>query len=58
MSELLVVASKVREVIKKGKMNMAGDFAKGLSVKVEEAVKRAIERSKSNGRKTVRSNDL
>jgi histone H3/H4 len=58
MSELLVVASKVREVIKKGKMNMAGDLAKGLSAKVELKVKNAIERAKSNGRKTVRANDL
>jgi histone H3/H4 len=58
MSELLVVGSKVRAVIKKGKMNMAGDFAKGLSEKLHWKITRAMERAKSNGRKTVRAKDL
>jgi len=58
MAELLVVGSKVREVIKKGDMNMSGEFLDALSKKVEEEVKRAIERAKANGRKTVRENDL
>ena len=58
MSDALVVGSKVREVIKKGKMNMAGDLIKGLSERVEWKIKRAMERAKHNGRKTVRSGDL
>jgi len=58
MAELLVVGSKVREVIKKGDMNMSGEFLDALSKKVEGEVKRAIERAKANGRKTVRENDL
>jgi histone H3/H4 len=58
MAELLVVTSKVREAVKKMKMNMAGDFAKGLSDRTEWKIKRAAERAKSNGRKTVRASDL
>jgi len=58
MAELLVFGSRVKEIIKKNKMNMSGDFTKALSKKVEELVKDAIKRAKSNGRKTVRPYDL
>lgn len=58
MAELLVVTSKVKEMIGKADMNMAGDAAEALSGKVEWKVKRAIERAKANGRKTVRPEDF
>ncbi len=58
MAELLVFGSRVREIIKKGKMNMSGDFAAALSKKVEGLIKEAIQRAKANGRKTVRPYDL
>ena len=53
-----VVTSKVKELIKKHKMNTAGDFVKALDKEIEFHVTRAVARSKSNGRKTVRAGDL
>ena len=58
MAELLVFGSRAREIIKKSKMNMSGDFTKALSKKVEELIKNAVQRAKANGRKTVRPYDL
>ena len=58
MSEILVVQSKVKEEIGKADMNCSGDLAEALSVVVEHKIKRAIERAKANGRKTVRPEDL
>ena len=53
-----VVASKVKEVIKAQEMNCAGDFCDALDAHVEEIVKKACARAKSNDRKTVRLGDL
>jgi histone H3/H4 len=58
MSEILVVQSKVKEEIGKADMNCSGDLAEALSTVVEHKIKRAIERAKANGRKTVRPEDL
>ena len=58
MAELLVFGSRVKEIIKKQKMNMSGDFLNGLSKKVESIVKEAAARAKANKRKTVRAYDL
>jgi histone H3/H4 len=58
MTELLIVASKVKEFIGKADMNSSGDLAEALSGKVEHKLTRAIERAKANGRKTVRPEDL
>ena len=53
-----VVASAVRDLLKKHGMMCAGDFPEGLSTFVEEAVKNAANRAKDNGRVTVRPVDL
>jgi histone H3/H4 len=53
-----VVESKVKEQIKAAEMNCAGDFCDALDKKVENVISRAIERAKSNDRKTVRAGDL
>jgi histone H3/H4 len=58
MTELLVVQSKVKEVISKHDMNSSGDLADALSVVVEKKLAKAVERAKANGRKTVRPEDL
>ncbi len=55
---MYVVASKIKEIVKKENMNMASDFAEALSGKVEELVKAAVKRAQGNGRKTVRAVDL
>jgi histone H3/H4 len=57
MAEVLVVASKIKEMVKKAGCNTAGDFAEALSANVEWMVKKAIERAKANGRKTVQAKD-
>ncbi|MBS3134543.1 DUF1931 domain-containing protein [Candidatus Woesearchaeota archaeon] len=56
MAELLVVRSKLKDVAKD--MNVAGDFAEALSKEVERLVKRACDRAKENGRRTVQSRDI
>lgn len=58
MGDMLVVQSKVKETAKKSNVNVAGDFAESLSVKVEGMVKEAVNRAKANGRKTLRGYDL
>jgi len=58
MTEILVVQSKVKELISKHEMNSSGDLADALSAVVEKKLARAVERAKANGRKTVRPEDL
>lgn len=58
MADSLVVGSKVKEAVKKGGCNMAGNFPEALSKVVEYKVKKACERAKANGRKTVRPEDI
>lgn len=58
MAEILVVGSKVKDTVKKAGCNTAGDFIEGLSKEVDCKIKRAVERAKANGRKTVRAADL
>ena len=53
-----VVASKLKELIKKHGMMASGDLADAMSKMVEEAVAKAVHRAKDNGRKTVRPCDL
>lgn len=56
MAELLVVRSKIKEFVKG--MNVSGDFADGLSKKVEALITEAAARAEANGRKTVQARDL
>jgi histone H3/H4 len=53
-----VVASAVKELLKKMSMMTAGDFPEAVSAFVEEAVKKAAQRAKENGRVTVRPADI
>jgi histone H3/H4 len=52
----LVVKSAVRGLLKG--MRVSGDFWKELDERVKWKVKRATQRAKANGRKTVRGYDL
>ena len=54
----LVVGSKVKALIKKQKMNCAGDFLSSLDKHLEAEVLKACKRCASNKRKTVRGKDL
>ena len=53
-----VVASAIRELLKKQNMMTSGDFPEAVSAAVEEHIKKAAPRAQANGRKTVRKEDL
>lgn len=56
MADLLVVKSKIKDVV--DGVNVSGDFAEALDVKVKELVANAVERAKANNRKTLMAKDL
>lgn len=51
----IVVKSNIKKVIE---LNVGEDLAGALDVKVEEILRKAEERAKANGRKTVYGRDL
>ena len=57
-SESLVVTSKVKDGIKRGGCNTAGDAVDGLNGIVQWYIEQACKRSQANGRKTVRAHDF
>lgn len=58
MGDILVVQSKVREMIKGQGCSTSGDAVDALSNEVNRIVKKAVERTKANGRKTVKGSDI
>jgi len=59
MSEVLVVASKVKQLIKKqADMNTSASVMEALSKVVEREVSKAIEKAKADKRKTVMDRDF
>ena len=56
--EMLLVASKVRQMIKDAGCNTAGDALDGLNGYVGWLVQQAARRASENGRKTVRAHDF
>lgn len=56
--EMLLVASKVRQMIKDAGCNCAGDALDGLNAYVAWLVQQAAKRASENGRKTVRTHDF
>ena len=56
--EMLLVASKVRQMIKDSGCNTAGDALDGLNGYVGWLVQQAAKRAGENGRKTVRAHDF
>lgn len=57
-AEMLLVASKVRQMIKDADCNTAGDALDGLNAQIAELVAAAVQRAKDNKRKTVRAYDF
>ena len=57
-TEMLLVASKVRQMIKDAGCNTAGDALDGLNAYVGWLVGQAAKRAAENGRKTVRAHDF
>ena len=58
MGDILVVQSKVREMIKGHGCSTSGDAVDALSNEVNRIIKKAVERTKANGRKTVKGSDI
>ena len=57
-TEMLLVASKVRSMIKDAGLNTAGDALDGLNNAVGALISQATRRAAENGRKTVRAHDF
>lgn len=57
-AEMMLVASKVKAMIKDAGFNTAGDALEGLNELVAQYVDRATRRANANGRKTVRAHDF
>ena len=53
-----VVASAIKDLLKKQGMMTAGEFPEAASAFLEEHLKQAAKRAKDNGRVTVRPYDL
>lgn len=58
MADILVVQSKIREMIKAKGCSTSQDAVDSLSAEVMRIVNRAVERTKANGRKTVKGSDI
>jgi histone H3/H4 len=56
--EMLLVSSKVKQMIRDAGCNTAGDALDGLNNVVYQAVQAAARRASQNGRKTVRAHDF
>ncbi len=56
--EMLLVASKVKQMLKDAGCNTAGDALEGLNGYVGWLVHQAARRASENGRKTVRAHDF
>ena len=56
--ETLVVQSKLKDLIKKSKMNCSSDVMPEFSRIISDLVERGVERARANGRKTLRATDL
>ncbi len=56
--EILVVGSKVKDVIRDAGLRSDGELIQAVSDKVHDLLGAAIERTKSNNRSTVRPYDL
>ena len=56
--EMLLVASKVKQMLKDAGCNTAGDALEGVNGYVGWLVQQAAKRASENGRKTVRAHDF
>lgn len=56
--EMLLVASKVKEVIKKFNCNTSSDALDGLNTWMYWLIEQAAKRAEANGRKTIRAHDF
>ncbi|HIF46354.1 MAG TPA: hypothetical protein EYQ73_06155 [Candidatus Poseidoniales archaeon] len=58
MADMVIVASKFKEMVKSSGCNTGGDAAEAFNHYVHWQIEEACNRAKANGRKTVRSHDF
>jgi hypothetical protein len=59
MAEILVVASKIKKMVKEQGFRTGADYLSSLSSRVEDIVKASIEKVKNEGgKKTLGSEDI
>lgn len=58
MGDMLVVQSKIRELVKKSKLRLSGDAVASLSKRVEGLLKDAGDRARANKRQTIKASDI
>ncbi len=59
MSEILVVSSKIKKFVReKAGFNTSAETLEAISQRVEKICADAIERARSDGRKTVKARDI
>ena len=56
--EILIVQSKVKDIIKKKNFQCSAEAVEAFSAQLEDNVNKAITRAKANGRKTVKAQDV
>ena len=56
--EILVVGTKVKDVVKAAGLQSSGELIEAVSSRVHELLTAAAQRASGNGRKTVRAHDL
>ncbi len=56
--EILVVQSKIKELVKSKKMQCSAEAIPAISAEVERTVLKAIERAKASNRATVKARDI
>ncbi len=56
--DMLIVASKMKDAIRKSGFNVAGDAIHHLNQRVHDILSGATHRAGTNGRKTVRGHDF
>ncbi|MEK6916257.1 MAG: DUF1931 domain-containing protein [Nanoarchaeota archaeon] len=52
----LVTKAQIKQIV--GDVNVSEEFYPALNVKVENVIKKALERAKANGRRTLMARDI
>jgi len=59
MSEILIVVSKIKKMVKEAGYRTGGDYVEALSTKINSMIQASIERVKADGKKkTLGAEDL
>ena len=56
--EILVVGTKVKDVVKAAGLQSSGELIEAISARVHDLLTAAVKRASDNGRKTVRPHDF